>query len=198
MDEITPPSNLSRRSVLKSALSLALFFPGISALAKQSSKKPKWSAQYEAVIQVEIASQDGFRVHRPYVAVWIEDKDGKSVRTISLWVQTTRRGPKWIPDLRRWYRGEQARAEIGGGDLVYSTSSATRDAGVYTLVWDGKNDKGSLVDQGEYSVCIEAVREHGTYQLIVEKLKFGTKPFKQQLAGNVEIKGASVELRKRK
>ena len=198
MNEIEPSTQLSRRSVLKSALSLALFFPGIAAFAKQTAKVVKWDARFEVSIQFEIAAQEGRRVQRPYVAVWFEDKDGKSVRTISLWVQTTRRGPKWIPDLRRWFRGEEARAEVGGGDLVATVSSATRDAGIYNVVWDGKNDKGTPVPQGEYYLCVEAVREHGTYQLIREKVKFGSKPFKAQFAGNIEIKGASVDFRKRK
>lgn len=192
------PTSISRRSILKGAGSLALLLPGASLFANMGLKAAKWDAKYEAAIQIEIATQQDFRVHRPYIAVWIEDKDGKSIRTISLWVQTTRRGPRWIPDLRRWFRGEQDRKQANGGDLVATSSSATREAGVYTVVWDGKNDKGELVDLGDYSVCIEAAREHGTYQLIRETLKINNKVFKKKFNGNVEIKEASIEFRKRK
>ena len=128
----------------------------------------------------------------------IEDLNGKSLKTVSLWVQTQRRGPRWIPDLRRWYRGEESRAATDGGDLVTTISSATRNAGIYDLVWDGKTDKGAVVTQGEYYVCIEAVREHGSYQLIREKIRVGNKPFNAKYTGNEEIKEASVDFRKRR
>jgi hypothetical protein len=40
---------------------------------------------------------------------------------------------------------------------------------------------------------IEAAREHGTYQLIRQKVTLGDAPFQQALAGNIEIKAASLE-----
>ena len=109
-----------------------------------------------------------------------------------------RKGPKYLPDLRRWFRDESARRGIDGGDLSETISSATREAGKYSFVWDGKNDQGKLVDQGEYTICVEAARQHGTYQLITQKLKVETRAFKETLPGNVEVKGATVEFRRRK
>ena len=191
-------NQLSRRSMLAGIFSAALSLPSVLALAGTRSLDRKFDSRFEMAIEVEIATQDGWRVHRPYVAVWLEDKDGKSVRTLSLWVQTQRRGPRWIPDLRRWYRDEQNRSQVDGGNMIYTVSSATREAGKYTVIWDGKNDKGKLVDQGEYTLCIEAAREHGTYQLITKKLKVGSSAFKEALPGNIELKGAAVEFRKRK
>jgi hypothetical protein len=35
-----------------------------------------------------------------YAAIWIEDKDQKTVKTIALWYNKGR----WLPDLRDWYR----------------------------------------------------------------------------------------------
>ena len=197
MKQEQDPPTLSRRSVLVGIGSALMLLPVPSALAKAFAKAPKWDSRYELAIRIELPVQEGFRVHRPYVAVWIEDLNGKSLRTLSLWVQIRRRGPRWIPDLRRWYRGEETRATADGGDLVTTVSSATRDAGVYSVVWDGKTDKGAIVTQGEYYVCIEAVREHGSYQLIREKIKVGSKPFKATYLGNEEIKEAAVEFRKR-
>ncbi|MBS1706530.1 MAG: DUF2271 domain-containing protein [Armatimonadetes bacterium] len=197
MNQETAPPH-SRRSFLKQLGSLALMLAAPSLLAKAPAKKAaKWDIHYEALISLSIAEQEGFRTHRPYVAVWVEDANGKTIRTLSLWVQTERRGPKWIPDLRRWFRGEEDRRTADGGDMVTTISSATRQAGKYSLVWNGKNDKGALVDQGDYNICIEAVREHGTYQLIREKVSFGKKVFKQNFQGNQEIDGASVEFRKK-
>ena len=49
---------------------------------------------------------------------------------------------------------------------------------------------------GEYTVCIEAAREHGTYQLRRKKINFGDQPQKFQLEGNTEIKGATLDYRR--
>ena len=189
---------LSRRSLLRGIASFALAIPTVLSLAGWKRAGKKFDPRFEIAIDVEIATQDGFRVRRPYVAVWIEDLSGKPIRTLCLWMELGRKGPKYLRDLRRWYRDELTRSQVDGGDLVQTVSSPTREAGKYSLVWDGKDDKGRLVDQGQYVLCIEAARQHGTYQLITQPLKVETHPFKQALAGNVEIKAAAVELRKRK
>ena len=65
----------------------------------------------EMLITFEINRQggDARRYRRPYVAVWVEDKDGFPVRTLILWVQAGGPGPRWIPDLKRWYKDDQTR-----------------------------------------------------------------------------------------
>jgi hypothetical protein len=163
-------ARISRRSVLAGIAATALSLPSLLAFGSSRRTSRKFDPRFELAVDIEIAIQTGFKVRRPYVAVWIEDKDGKSIRTLSLWVQNNRKGPRWIPDLRRWYRDEQNRAQADGGDLISTVSSPTREAGKYSLVWDGKDDKGKVVDQGEYTVCIEAARQHGTYQLIIKKV----------------------------
>ena len=180
-------THLSRRGLLAGLAALALA-PRAFARAPK-----KWDPSMELAVDVTIATVEGTRVHRPYVAVWLEDAAGEPVRTLSLWVQTERRGPKWIPDLRRWWRNEDDREK-----LVETVSSATRGAGKYSLAWDGKDDAGRPVDQGRYTLCIEAAREHGTYGVIKMAIEVGKKPFKATVEGNVEIEGATVEYRKRR
>jgi len=198
MNSSDETSRLSRRSILAGLVSAVFSLPSVLALATTRGASKKFDTRFEMAVDIEIATQNGFRVRRPYAAVWLEDSTGKAIRTLSLWVQTGRRGPRWIPDLRRWFRDEQARMQTDGGDLVNTVASATREAGRYSFTWDGKNDKGKLVDQGEYTLYIEAARQHGTYQLIAQKLRIDTRPFKAELGGNIEIKGATVEFRKRK
>ena len=60
------------------------------------------------------------------------------------------------------------------------------------LIWDGKNDQGEYVVQGNYTVYIEAAREHGSYQLMKQTMKFDGKAKSQALAGNEEVSGASL------
>lgn len=180
---------ISRRGFLAGLTSFAV---SSSVLARGLAPK-KWDAKMEVAVDVTIATIEGTRVHRPYVAVYIEDKDGKVLRTLSLWVQTERRGPRWIPDLRRWWAGTGEEHD----KLVTSTSSATRSAGKYTLVWDGKDDAGKYVDQGKFTVCVEAAREHGTYGLMKKEIEIGKKTFSSKVEGNTEIASANIEYRKR-
>ena len=119
------------------------------------------------------------------------------MRTLGLWYQQTGRGPRWLPDLKRWYRGEKKRKTERGGDLAKVISSATRKPGNYSLIWNGRDDDGKQLDQGTYFVCIEAAREHGTYQLIREDVSIGSRTFRKAFDGNIEIKEASVEYRKK-
>ena len=139
----------------------------------------------------ELAHLSG-NARRPYLAVWIEDKDKFPVRTVSLWYQK----PRWLPDLKAWNRGDRLRAMAEGNEIASSISSATRPPGKYSLKWDGKDNAGKLVKPGKYTVCIEAVREHGTYQLIRQEMEFNETPKQIQLPGNTEIASASLDYRK--
>ena len=60
-----------------------------------------------------------------------------------------------------------------------------------------KTIKANPVEGGQYTIYIEAAREHGTYQSIRKPITVANKPFTEQLKGNVEIKSASVAYRRR-
>ena len=161
----------------------------------QTSKK--WDSAFELAITFEVIAPAGGRYRRPYVAVFIEDQKGKPIRTVELWYQRGR-GARWLRDLRNWYRGEVDRMNREGGDLASSMSGPTRQPGVYTVIWDGKNDAGKVVDQGTYAISLETAREHGSYQLMRKEMELITKPVKIDLPGNTEIKSATFELRKKR
>jgi hypothetical protein len=94
--------------------------------------------------------------------------------------------------LRRWWRDDQARKLLEDTDMIATISRPTRAPGKYDVVWDGKDDLGVPVKPGQYSILIEAAREHGTYQLIRQEVDLGEKPFTKNLTGNVEIKSARL------
>ena len=54
----------------------------------------------------------------PYVAVWVEDKDGLAARTLALWLMARQPGPRWHPDLKRWYRDDQVRRLADDTNLI--------------------------------------------------------------------------------
>ncbi|ASU34870.1 DUF2271 domain-containing protein [Mucilaginibacter xinganensis] len=151
-----------------------------------------WDPNYELLINLELAEIQGFRVHRPYVAVWVVDKNKKPVRSIALWFNKTR----YLDDMHAWY-DTYYQTFMAENNNISSTSSATRSPGKYTLKWDGKDDKGKLVSQGTYTIFIEAAREHGTYQLMQQEMDFKGKPKQVNLNGNTEIAAASLDYRKK-
>lgn len=148
-------------------------------------KDKLWKADQELLISLELSQLEG-RVRRPFVAVWVEDQNHVPVRQLALWYNK----PRWLPELRAWY-GQQRSADFDATTIA----SATRSPGSYSLKWDGKNDQGEYVKQGKYTICIEAAREHGTYQLMRQEMDFNGKFKQQTLNGNVEIASAALDYR---
>lgn len=195
---------MSRRSLLARIAAAGASYAGLAALMPLSgplrglAAGPLWDDNYELGVDFAIAQPNEGRYHRPYVAIWIEDAGGKPVRTLTLWVNTSGRGPRYIHELRRWFSAERTAEADGGPELVASISSATRLPGKYSVTWNGRDDRGRPVQQGVYKLFVEAAREHGSYQLIQHDLTLGTTPIAIDLPGNAEIAGAHVEYRRRK
>jgi FAD:protein FMN transferase len=181
---------------------------------KKADKKPRpsvpWNKELELLINFEI-NQPGRsdendeggggrrgRYRRPYVAVWVEDTEGRAVRTLSLWVSSGGAGPfQWLPDLKRWYQTDQDRKKTEKKEILFTVSRPTRPPGKYKVIWDGKDNNGKQLAGGEYTITVEAAREHGTYQSIRKQVVLEGKPFTEELKGNVEIKSASLEYRRK-
>ena len=203
MHDIRENVPLDRRGALARLAGIALSVTGLTAFRRYMPgaaqiAAPKWDDRFELAVDLEIAPQQGYRYHRPYVAVWVEDSGGRPVRTLSVWVNTSGRGPRYIRELRRWFTMERDQEDAGGPDLIATVSSATRLPGQYTVTWNGRDDRGAVVEQGTYRVVIEAAREHGSYQLMQQELTLAAKPVAADLAGNEEIGRARVEYRRRK
>ena len=108
------------------------------------------------------------------MAIWVENKEGFPVRNLTLWVSMGGAGPfQWLPDLKRWYRADQARKQVDNKDMVFTIARPTRPPGKYKVIWDGKDDHGKPVASGEYTILIDAAREHGTYQNIRKQVTLG-------------------------
>ena len=116
----------------------------------------------EVSIEVKIPVINGPENYRPYVAVWIENGKGKTVKTLSVW----RKESDWLKDMRRWWR-KAGRYDQGELDAV---TSATRSAGLHMVSWDGTDQKGNSVSPGKYIVNIEAAREHGSRSWVKETI----------------------------
>jgi thiamine biosynthesis lipoprotein len=166
----------------------------------QAAPHPAWNKNFELVVNFEINrpnAEEG-RYRRPYVAVWVEDETGASVRTLALWVSMGGSGPfQWLPDLKRWYKSDQDRKLSEKKDIFFTVSRPTRPPGKYKMIWDGKDNHGKQLGGGDYTITVEAAREHGTYQSIRKQVSLTDKPFLEELKGNVEIRSASIEYRRK-
>ena len=157
---------------------------------------PAFDEAKQLVVGFTFTASDGFRVRNPYVAVWLEDSAGNLVRTIDLSFEAGR-GVRYLPDLKRWFRADQARVSAGGPDVYDTISGPTRIPGAYSAVWDGRDEKGALVKQGTYSVFVEAAREKGPYEVVSEQIVIGSSSFSKKLADNGELQHVTVQLKAR-
>jgi hypothetical protein len=140
---------------------------------------------HELNVTVDLAQFQG-RAERPFLAIWIEDKDKLPVRTLTVLYRD--REARYLAELRAWYRADRLRAMAEGTEILGSVSSATRAPGRYSFKWDMKDEQGKPVKPGAYTVCIEAAREHGTYQLMRQAMDFAGAD--KQV--NVPINGVEV------
>ncbi len=170
------------------ALETTINMPVISKEINPLPADKTWDPNYQLLIKLELNQIEGIRVHRPYVAVWVVDKDRKPVRNIALWYKKS----KYLDEMHSWYNTYYSKFSQDD-QRISSTTSATRPAGKYTLKWDGKNDKGELVKKDVYTIMIEVAREHGTYQLMTKEIDFTKNVKPITLPGNAEVASASLD-----
>jgi thiamine biosynthesis lipoprotein len=161
-------------------------FAGEPQAPKAPPEGSVWAEGLELFVDFEISRIRSYRYNRPYVAVWIEDAEGKPIRTLCLWM--LRRDTRWFPDLRRYYSLHR-----GQWQLVRTVTRSSRPPGRYRLRWDGLANDWQYAPPGKYTVFMEASREHGSYQLMRQEIEIGKEPFALEMKGNIEISRASVE-----
>lgn len=163
-----------------------------STAATETPAAAPVGAVFPADAEVEIgftyaASSTG-RVNNPYIAVWVEDTDGNLVRTVSVWFEQSQKGTRWLRDLRQW-------AALAADVEIDSTvTGATRAPGEYSLVWDGTDDAGNPVAQGQYVLLIESAREHGPYQTTSATITVSDEGFAVTMPDDGELVGASATM----
>ncbi len=156
---------------------------------KEGKKAAPWPDDYQVNFTLTIPNVSAKKYRKPYVAVWIEDAAGKPVRTITVWGNN----PRWLATMPQWWK-------IGKADdaLVKAVTRATRAPGKYSVVWDGKDDKGNPLSQGAYTVQVEVHREHGKLVRQTGKIQCGAEPAQITLESNAETGDTLVEYAKKK
>jgi hypothetical protein len=167
---------ISRRNFISRTAGLVLTLWAGKGLAQA-----KLSGKLE--INFELAMPSGGRYRAPYVAVWVENAQGKPVREIALWLNRSGQGQRWLKELRRWYHND---------DMDPTVTASTRMSGNYTLSWNCKDDWGNLMPQGDYYVCVEMAREHGPYELFREKVALGPTDLRKTYPMDGELKEVTL------
>ncbi len=147
-----------------------------------------WDPSMELTINFELAPIGGV-TKRPFVAAWIEDTDHFQVRTLAVWYHEDR----WVTEMKAWFRSDRMRAMADGKEIFRSISSATRPPGKYSFKWDGKDNDGKPVKNGKYTVCLEVVREHGTYQFMKQEMDMTGTPKVVTFPANTEVVSSSFD-----
>ncbi len=140
----------------------------------------------EIELSINLAKQSG-EYHNPYVAAWIENDSGKSVRTLVLW----REGAKWLKDLRTWWRKVGRRNKT----LVDGITSATRPAGNYNLSFQAVDDNKKPLVQGDYTLKVEVVRENGGRAIIKQKFSINGQAQSYTLKATPETNQATFSIK---
>jgi thiamine biosynthesis lipoprotein ApbE len=157
---------------------------------KDDPKGGAWPAGFQVAMTVTLpAMADAKKYRKPYVAIWIENAEGKAVRTITVWGNN----PRYTKDLSTWWKFAK-----DDDDLVKAVTRATRSPGKYTVVWDGKDDQGAALPRGTYTVLVEVHREHGKHVRQSGKIECGGEPATATLEANSETEATVIDYAKKK
>src|SRR5262245_37634154 len=131
----------------------------------QTHAATQWPAGYKLTMTVPLTT--GRSSKRPYVAVWVEDSANKVVRVLTVWGTKS----KYYSSLSTiWDR-------LGGNTQpLRPVTRATRPAGKYELVWDGRDNDGKPLPLGSYRITVETNQEHGTYAKQAGTIDVGDSP----------------------
>lgn len=118
-----------------------------------------------AAVNVEIPRLNVAEYHKPYVAFWIESKDGAKINNLAVWYdlkQKDNEGNKWLKDMRQWWRrsGRELTMPVDG------LSTPTRPPGTHKLSFDSSAKPLADLAPGEYVLIVEAAREVGGREIL--------------------------------
>jgi hypothetical protein len=143
----------------------------------------------QLAVELTIPQQKVAEYHKPYIAGWLEDANGKAVKTLFVWYDVKKRenaGQKWLPDVRTWWRkaGREMTLPVDG------VTGATRAPGRQTLTLDSAALKG--LSAGQYNFVVEAAREAGGRDLVRVPVAYNpTKAVGAQGKGEGELGAVS-------
>jgi thiamine biosynthesis lipoprotein len=141
-----------------------------------------WPDQFAVSISFEVPRVAD--TTKPFIAIWITDAQRNVVRTLLV-----------VGDHARWRESNYVfwrrveRFDLAG---VQAMARPSRAPGRYTVVWDGLDARGGLVPQGQYTLNIEASREHGSHTMQAIALDLSGAPLQTEIAAQAELGATQV------
>ncbi|MCH6256327.1 DUF2271 domain-containing protein [Puniceicoccaceae bacterium K14] len=155
---------------------------------KKTRDASLWPDGFSLILDYEIPKKKVSKYRAPYLSIWVTDADRNLVKTLIMLGDETR----WMEENYVWWR-RYARKE---SSLVDAMSQASRKPGRYQLIWDGYDDFGNPISQGEYTLNIEASREHGEHTLAKIELLIGGKKQRIRRKADGELGPIRIEYSK--
>lgn len=118
-------------------------------------------AAADVSVNLEIPEMNVAEYHRPYVAIWVQNKASKAVTNGAVWYQIDDdgEGEKWLKDMRLWWRRSGRSLEMP----IDGVTGATRKPGAYEV---DLTHVAEQLEPGEYQLYVEASREVGGRELL--------------------------------
>lgn len=130
--------------------------------------------------------------HRPYVAIWIEQRDTEAnLRNVAIWYEDGEAsrgggdGGQYLKDLRSWWRGGGRATTLP----ISGTTGPTRAAGRHAVTIRGARLAG--LPGGTYNLVVEAARERGGREIIRVPFTWG-RANSANAIGTTELGAISV------
>ncbi len=142
------------------------------------------SDDFKLTLYYSIPDQGG----RGYVAIWVSNMKNQPIKNLILYGGEQR----WAGSNQRWWRYAGRRSTVE----KINVTRPTRGPGEYQLVWDGRDDSGTLLQPGDYLLHVEAAREHGGHSYRNVKFSFteGTQVLEQERFLEVGAFKVTVEM----
>jgi FAD:protein FMN transferase len=143
-----------------------------------SDSSTSWPTGYQAKLDVIIPKIKVDKYRAPYLSIWVTDAQKKIVRTLAVWGKEE----KWIDSNYVWWRRYGRHM-----DNLDAVAKPSRQPGQYSMVWDGKDDKGQSVSAGQYLIHIETSRENGEHTYQTFELEVAPQASTQTLPAQAEV-----------
>jgi thiamine biosynthesis lipoprotein ApbE len=138
-----------------------------------------WPKDFKATIPVTvIAPANTARPDKAAVAVWIEDDKGQHVKTLA--------------DFEKDHFGHDALKTWSALGIAGTKTAATKNAGTYTLDWDGTDQAGKPVPQGTYTVHIELAYRYNGHSITKTTITCGADKSTADITKNGSIDASTV------
>jgi hypothetical protein len=127
----------------------------------------------------------GFGLPPQFVAVWVENPEGKVVRVLAFWANNKTR---YYSELSIFFSVMGRNA-----NQMATLARTTRRAGSYSLLWDGLDDNHKPVPAGEYKIVIETNQEHGSYGKQSGMIACGAAPSSLTLGATANFEPVMIQ-----